>query len=67
MVLIDPRSVVKGILRPCCAKPRNLETLATHSAEHRHGMIVKQCRVCGRRHYELVADPGRFGVMGAGL
>jgi len=65
--LIDPRTIVQGLLRPCCAKARNLQTLAANSAEHRHGMIVKQCRTCGRRHYELVADPGHFGVMGARL
>jgi hypothetical protein len=67
MALLDPRSMVKGILRLCCADSRNLQALQTQTPEHRHGMIVKQCRTCGRKHYELVADPGRFGVMGAGL
>jgi hypothetical protein len=62
---IDPRSMVQGILRPCCADTRNLQTLKPFSPEHRYGMIKRQCRVCGRGHYELIADPGRFGVTGA--
>jgi len=62
-----PVSQVNGILRPCCGDERNLQTLSQFSPEHRHGMIVRQCRLCGRKHYELVADPGRFGVHGASL
>jgi hypothetical protein len=62
--LIDPRSIVKGILRLCCAEPRNLQALKTNTPEHRYGMIVRQCRTCGRKHYELQADPGHFGVVG---
>ena len=64
---IPVQSMVKGILRVCCANARNLQVLATNSPEHRYGMLVKQCRTCGRKHYELVADPGQFGVMGARL
>jgi hypothetical protein len=62
-----PVSQVNGILRPCCGDDRNLQVLKAHSLEHRHGMVVKQCRQCGRKHYELQADPGRFGVTGTGL
>lgn len=62
-----PVSQVNGILRPCCGDGRNLQPLQTNSPEHRHGMIVRQCRICGRKHYELVADPGRFGVIGTSL
>lgn len=62
-----PITQVQGILRPCCADRQNLQTLKTFSPEHRHGMIVRQCRRCGRKHYELEADPGAFGVRGAGL
>lgn len=65
--VIDPRSVVQGILRLCCADRVNLQALQTQTPEHRYGMIVRQCRMCGRKHYELVADPGQFGVRGTGL
>ena len=67
MERLDPRTMVKGILRLCCADTRNLQTLQPGSPEHRHGMIVRQCRTCGRKHYELVADPGQFGLLGARL
>jgi hypothetical protein len=62
-----PANRVQGILRPCCGDARNLQTLKASSPEHRYGMIVKQCRQCGRNHYELVADPGAMGVTGARL
>ena len=65
--LIDPRTQVQGLIRACCAEVENLQDLQRFSAEHRHGMIVRQCRLCGRKHYELRADPGGFGVRGAGL
>lgn len=56
---------VSGVLRPCCGDARHLQVLAPFSPEHRHGMITKQCRLCGRKHYELIVDPGRMGVSGA--
>jgi hypothetical protein len=62
-----PASQVNGILRPCCAMTENLQTLNRFSPEHRYGMIVRQCRACGRKHYELQADPGQIGVTGTGL
>jgi ribosomal protein S14 len=65
--LIDPRTTVKGILRPCCADMRNLQALNQFTPEHRYGMIKRQCRVCGRGHYELIADPGKFGMVGGRL
>jgi hypothetical protein len=63
---VMPSDRVNGILRPCCIG-ENLQTLSRFSPEHRHGMIVRQCRVCGRKHYELVCDAGTMGVRGAGL
>jgi len=65
--LIDPRTLVQGLIRPCCAELENLQDLQRFSSEHRHGMIVRQCRRCGRKHYELRADPGQFGIKGGGL
>lgn len=62
---IDPRTIVQGMLRPCCANERNLQTLDRFSPEHRDGMIVRQCRLCGRRHFEMRCDPGAMGVVGA--
>jgi hypothetical protein len=65
--LIDPRTQVQGLIRACCAEVENLQDLQRFSSEHRHGMIVRQCRLCGRKHYELRADPGQFGLRGGGL
>lgn len=62
---VMPPNMVQGILRACCGDDRNLQTLSRFSSEHRHGMIVKQCRICGRKHYELQCDPGAMGVQGA--
>lgn len=64
---LRPMTTVQGLLRPCCAEDRNLQTLKPFSLEHRHGMIVRQCRICGRKHYEMVMDPGTFGVRGTGF
>lgn len=60
----QPVSQVRGMLRVCCSVPANLQLLRPQSVESRHGMLTKQCRLCGRKHYELVVDPGLFGVHG---
>lgn len=45
--------------RECCRDPRNLGRV------HRTGMrgqTFRRCRVCGARHFELVAEPGHLGL-----
>lgn len=54
----------KGVLRICCADPRNL--ILQPSDPARPGVTVRVCR-CGRRHIEMAVDPGTLGVRGAAL
>lgn len=49
-------------MEPCCQQPENREVV-----EHRDKIIVQQCKVCGRKHYELMVDPVQVGVKGTGL
>lgn len=41
---------------PCCNIEGNLETHPTNRPE----LIVKICKVCNAKHYELEAEPGMF-------
>ncbi len=50
-----------GFVRPCCM-PGNL---VPHQV--RQDLVVKQCRVCGARHFELSMEPGRAFAKGVGL
>lgn len=54
-----PGDLVK---KDCCEKPENLD-------EHRvrPDLIVRVCRVCKCRHFELTMDVGRLGVLGNGI
>lgn len=47
---------------PCCNDPDNLEV--TPAAKD---LTVKECKVCGCKHYEFTVDPGELGVTGAAL
>lgn len=48
--------------KECCQKADNL---VPHQG--RPDLTVNVCKVCGCRHFELVIDPGQFGLMGAGM
>ena len=61
---LQPIVKANGIIRLCCAESRNLQPLQTQTPEHRHGMLVSQCRQCGRKHFELQCDPGMYGLVG---
>jgi hypothetical protein len=52
-------TVQRGVLRVCCADPRNLvpEQLTP-------SLLVKVCRDCGARHFEANAEPGGYGLRG---
>lgn len=50
-------TTVKGVLRVCCADERNLIAEPQSS-----DLLVRVCRECGRNHYELGADPAKFGI-----
>ena len=51
---------VQGTLRPCCQRPENLTR--EHTVPQRQDLAVRLCRRCGRRHFRMVAEPGRLGV-----
>jgi hypothetical protein len=36
----------------CCEQPENLKVIESTLSK-----TVQQCTVCGRKHYEFVADP----------
>jgi hypothetical protein len=55
-------TTVKGVLRVCCADETNLIPEPQSS-----DLLVKTCRVCGRHHYELGVDPGKFGLAGGSM
>ena len=46
-----------SLLHNCCQDQSNLivET-------HKDDLLVKQCVVCKRHHYELTVDPGKLGI-----
>jgi hypothetical protein len=50
-------------MNECCKKPENLEPLAERLEDDKPpDLVIKKCKVCGRRHYELVLDPGRLAM-----
>jgi len=52
-----------NIIFPCCDDPENLERSERLSPT----LVVRYCRVCGRRHFEATAQPGSLGMRGVGL
>jgi len=57
-------TIVGGnIMFVCCTKPENLDREERLSED----LLVRYCRVCGRRHFEASADPGQFGLRGTPL
>jgi len=44
-------------MNECCEKKENIELVETNG-----NLTVKRCKVCGRRHYEVNAEPGVFGI-----
>ena len=48
---------VNGVLRVCCSIPDNLIPQPQSS-----DLLVKICRVCDRRHFELGVDAGHYDL-----
>ena len=46
-------------MEDCCANDANLD-----ATREREDLVVKVCRVCGRRHIEFDVDAGLIGVTG---
>jgi hypothetical protein len=60
----DGLTHVEGnIVFPCCNDPENLDREERLSPS----LVVRYCRVCGRRHFEATADPLQLGLRGASL
>jgi len=53
------KTFVHGEVNECCKVAENLEPQPSAKPE----MIIKRCRVCGRKHYRLMAEPGVFGLV----
>jgi uncharacterized OB-fold protein len=54
----------------CCKDPENLVEVSSSPAVNQmdptqKGKLIKrQCKVCGRNHYELSVDPVKLGLKG---
>lgn len=51
-------------MEACCQDEANL---GEPQATAREDLVVRICKVCGRRHFELNVDPLRLGVAGGKL
>ena len=51
-------------MAPCCAEPANREPVEGHPDPETWS--VARCRVCGRNHYTLHADPTDWLAMRQG-
>jgi hypothetical protein len=47
-------------VKVCCKDDANLETQPNKNPE----MHIRKCKVCGANHYRLVAELGKFGIIG---
>lgn len=45
-------------MEECCKKEENLEKFMT-TGQH---IYIKRCKVCGRNHYHMIAQPVSLGV-----
>jgi hypothetical protein len=52
------KTFVQGQINKCCKVLENLEIQPSAKSE----MLIKRCKVCGRNHYRLMAEPGIFGL-----
>jgi hypothetical protein len=50
-------------MEACCEKPENRSGPERLQAD----LTFTRCKVCNRRHFELVADPGVIGLRGGRL
>ncbi len=58
--LTDPDCVPEAP-NECCRTPGNVPVVPDHpNARPDIGVLVRVCRVCGRRHFEASLDPGDF-------
>jgi len=53
-------------MNDCCKNPDNLYR-RENDPEEAPSEIIKRCKVCGARHFELTVDPGRLGLKGTDI
>ncbi len=59
-------------LRECCKDPKNMKreyvfTVSEDGSKQEAASSVDVCKVCARRHFKMVAEPGVIGISGAPL
>jgi len=50
----------------CCRMPGNVPVIIGHP-DARPDLVVRICRICEARHFELSLDPGYLGIVGVGI
>lgn len=53
---MESQTVVNGQVQPCCQIPGNLVVIEQRRVEN-GAVVVRQCAICKRKHYELETDP----------
>ena len=48
--------------KECC---KQLENLVTY--QERPDLVIRRCKICGCRHFELSIDSRKFGWKGVGI
>jgi hypothetical protein len=51
-------------MEPCCEDENNR---LAQEVEGRDDLVISQCQVCGRNHYELTVDTGIYDFKGLNL
>jgi len=51
-------------VKDCCKQDDNLEV---QTSDGRTELVVRKCRVCGCKHFELTLNPGVIGLLGKSL
>ena len=64
---IKPNQCVPNASRECCRTPGNVPLILTHPDARPPHCFVRVCKVCGARHFELLAPPGTIGLRSPGL
>jgi len=54
---------MSGEKKDCCKLEENLELQPSDKPE----LVIRKCRICNCRHFELTMEPGIIGMTGQGL
>jgi hypothetical protein len=55
--------------KACCQDNDNLEVVERRAVQGSApaDLVVRKCKVCGCRHFELTIDPGKLGLTMSGV